>query len=140
MGINWRNYLADTTAALSFWTMINAFSEIVIARMPWKQVLIARVVGPLLYLPVARLYGLYRDSLVNGRRSGWGKVLADAFAFTTFEVGYYAPMIYFVVGASSRQTLVSCASLAVFTLFSGRPYGLWLELVRYWFGINQNSS
>jgi hypothetical protein len=131
-----RAFLADTLALLTFFTGAGVLNERFLAGMDWSEVSRARAIGALLMVPTARPYGLWRDWLM-GRFAGpgalsqlaWGSV-----ALLLFQVPLYA-LILWAGGAEGGEILRGCLSAAGIMLVAGRPYGLWLDFVRGWFGL-----
>lgn len=131
-----RAFLADTLALLIFFTLTGVLNERFVAGMPWSDVLEARAIGAPLMVLTARPYGLWRDWLV-GRLAGTtrrGRTLSDAAALMIFQVPLYA-LVILLGGAEGWQVARGCLGAAALMLALGRPYGLWLDLVRSWFGL-----
>ena len=136
-----RAFLADTLALLTFFTVTGVLNERYVAGMSWDDVLASRAIGGALMVPTARLYGLWRDWFVN-RFAGHthrGRTLSDAAALMIFQVPVYAVIIW-LGGANGWQVLRGCLGFAVLMLVLGRPYGLWLDLVRSWFGLSTSRN
>lgn len=137
-----RQSLADTTAAIVFWFVANSMWEVFIARLSWKQIIYARLLGPIFYLPVGWLYGRYRNwlmQLIGGTKSRVRWLLVVTFCFATFEGAYYVFLLRLVVHANWWQVIASVSSLSVFTIGLGWTYDIWLNYVRYKFSANENS-
>lgn len=131
-----RSFLADTLALLVFFTITGVLNERFVAGMDWSEVARARSVGALLMVLTARPYGLWR-SWVLGRFAGegWGsRFLWDTVALISFQVPIYAAILV-AGGAEVGEVVQGCLGVTVIMLVSGRPYGLWLDLVRSWFGL-----
>ena len=56
-----KSYFIDTAATVTFFTVVAALSELLIAGMDPKQVLIARLIMIPVMMVTARPYGLWRD-------------------------------------------------------------------------------
>jgi hypothetical protein len=56
-----KSYFIDTAATVTFFTVVAALSELLIAGMDPKQVLIARLIMIPVMMATARPYGLWRD-------------------------------------------------------------------------------
>ena len=136
-----RAFFADTLALLAFFTVTGVLNERFVAGMSWGDVLAARAIGAPLMVLTARPYGLWRDWLVE-RLAGdtrRGRTLTDAAALMIFQVPLYALVIW-LGGAEGRQVARGCLGAAVLMLALGRPYGLWLDLVRSWFGLGPSAG
>lgn len=131
-----RPFLADTLALLSFFTVTGVLNERFLAGMDWSEVLTARLVGAPLMVLTARPYGLWRDWLLGrfAAPTGFGRIAWDSLALMLFQVPLYALVIW-AGGAEGGEVLRGCLGAAGIMLLSGRPYGLWLDLVRSWFGL-----
>jgi L-alanine exporter len=131
-----RAFLADTLALLTFFTVTGALNERFVAGMSWSDVLTARAVGAPLMVLTARPYGLWRDWFVGrlARDTRRGRTLSDAAALMIFQVPLYALVIW-IGGADGWQVARGCLGAAVLMLALGRPYGLWLDMLRSWFGL-----
>lgn len=132
----WRSPLADTLALVSFFTLTGTLNERYIAGMAWDAVAVARLIGAPLMVLTARPYGLWRDAVMRwaGRPAGWRATLWDSVALLVFQVPIYAAIIA-LGGAGGAELLRGLAGACVMFLVLGRPYGIWLDLVRRWFGL-----
>ena len=131
-----RAFVADTLALVLFFTATGVLNERFVAGMSWPEVLRARAVGAPLMVLTARPYGLWRDWVLR-RFAGRGRasrLVSDAAALMLFQVPLYGLVIW-AGGADGRQVLQGCLGAAGIMLIVGRPYGLWLDLVRSWFGL-----
>ena len=136
-----RNFLADTTALVVFFTLTGMLNERYVAGMDWREVAKARLIGAPLMVLTARPYGLWRDWVMyrsgavyrGGMRAFW----FDTLALLSFQVPLYAAIVW-SSGADGSEVLHASAGAAVIMLISGRPYGLWLDLVRTWYGLPAN--
>jgi len=135
-----RSLMADTTALVLFFTLTGVLNERFIAGMDWQEVGLARLIGTPLMIITARPYGLWRDlvmatpgAAIFGRPKA---LLFDTLALLSFQVPIYAAIIW-MGGASGAGLLWGIVGAAVIVIFCGRPYGLWLEIVRRWYGVGQ---
>ncbi len=131
-----RSFLADTLALLVFFTITGVLNERFIAGMDWDEVARARGIGAPLMVLTARPYGLWRDRVLR-RFAGEGRgspLLWDTAALVSFQVPIYAAILV-VGGAESAEVVQGCLGATVIMVATGRPYGLWLDLVRSWFGL-----
>lgn len=128
-----RLLLADTLAMLSFFTVAGVLNERLVAGMAWDEVARSRLVGAVAMLATARPYGLWRDAalrLLAPPRSGRLRLAAaDTAALLSFQVPVYAAIIW-AGGADLPEILRGSAGAAVIMVATGRPYGLWLDLLR----------
>ena len=133
-----RKFLADTTALITFSTVVGAANEIIVARMSVEQSVQARLTAIPIIMLTARPYGVYRDwvfRLSHADRSNQvRRMIADIVAFTTFQIPIYIANLL-LTGATVAQIITACASAVVILVLSGRPYGLLLELFRRIFGV-----
>lgn len=136
-----RAFLADTLALLTFFTLTGVLNERLVAGMAWGDVLAARAIGAPLMVLTARPYGLWRDWLVArlAATTRRGRTLSDAAALMIFQVPLYALVIW-LGGAEGWQVARGCLGAAALMLALGRPYGLWLDLVRAWFGLGPGTD
>ena len=131
-----RSFLADTLALLVVFTITGVLNERFVAGMDWDEVARARGIGAALMVLTARLYGLWRDWVLErfageGRRS---QLVWDTIALIGFQVPVYAAILV-AGGAEGVEVVQGCLGVTVIMLVSGRPYGLWLDRVRSWFGL-----
>ena len=130
-----KNYLVDTIGALVFFTIVAALSELFIAGMEPGQVLIARVIMIPVVIVTARPYGLWRDwffaTLRPQRRIT--NVVSDIAAFVAFQVPVYAATLA-VAGAAMLEITTAVSAAVVSMILLSRPFGLYLEALRTWFG------
>lgn len=126
-------YLADAIAMLSFFTVASGLNERFIAGMDWSEVLSARMVGSPLIIFTARIYGMWRDFVFgfqDNSNLNQSKAFAlDTFVSLSFNVPVYAAALI-IAGASLEEVVKGCVGVTGLLLFSGRPYGIWLEFVR----------
>ncbi len=132
-----RLFLADTAAMLAFFTLLGVLNERLVAGMAWDEVLRARLVGAAAMVLTARPYGLWRDAVLPrlaGRAPGRIRLLlADTATLLAFQVPLYAAILL-AGGAEGPEVLRGAAGASVVMLAAGRPYGIWLDLVRRWVG------
>ena len=128
-----RSFLADTLALVVFFTITGALNERFIAGMSWSEVAAARAIGAPLMVLTARPYGLWRDWVMGWERPS-SPLLRDTVALLAFQLPIYAGII-FAGGARGAEIAQGVGGAAVIMLISGRPYGLWLDVVRRWFGL-----
>jgi hypothetical protein len=133
-----RPFLADTAAMLTFFTLLGVLNERLVAGMAWDEVLRARLIGAAAMVPTARPYGLWRDAALPrlaGREPGRLRLLlADTATLLSFQLPLYAAILL-AGGAEAQEVLRGVAGASVVMTASGRPYGLWLDVVRRWAGV-----
>lgn len=131
-----RGFLADTLALILFFTLTSGLNERFVAGMSWDEVFTARMIGAPLMVLTARPYGVWRNWILAKAdpSSRWGSVLADSFALLAFQVPIYVAIIV-AGGARGVSIVLGTLGFAGLMLVLGRPYGLWLDLVRRLFGL-----
>lgn len=131
-----RSFLADTTALVVFFTLTGIVNERLVVGMSWQEVATSRGIGAPLMVLTARPYGLYRDRLLGLRPGGSRarRAALDAFALMSFQVPIYAAIIW-SAGADAAGLVRGTIAAALMMLCLGRPYSLWLDLVRRRFGL-----
>ncbi|MGH6763497.1 MAG: L-alanine exporter AlaE [Phyllobacterium sp.] len=134
-----RRFLADTFAMAVFSIVLGAFVELAITGLTLEQTIKIRAAAIPVSLLIGRPYGVYRDWLFN-KLTGWGqnslmfRLFLDTFANLTFQIPLYA-MILAINGADRAQIFTAVGSILVITGISGRPYGIFLNICRRWFGV-----
>lgn len=131
-----RNLVADTTALILFFTVTSGLNERFIAGMDWSDVLTSRLLGAFLMVLTARPYGLWRNWFMArfDGSSRFGVLLADGLALLLFQVPIYVGILL-AGGARGVSVLWGALGFALLMIVLGRPYGLWLEFVRWRFGL-----
>lgn len=132
-----RSFIADTLALVLFFTITSGLNERFVAGMDWDEVLVSRSIGALLMVVTARPYGLWRSWIMAkaAPSSRTGHSVADTAALLIFQVPIYVAII--VAGGAEGQAIVKgTLGFAVLMLVLGRPYGLWLDLMRRLFGVD----
>lgn len=133
-----RRFLSDAFAMVVFSFAVGMAVEVLISGLTVSQSLHARLSAIPVNLVTARPYGWFRDrvlSLARAERGGWlRKTAVEVAAFVAFQVPVYMSILL-LAGASARQILTSCATLAALSAFMGRPYGVFLDFSRRLFGV-----
>lgn len=133
-----RSFVADTFAMIAFSTVVGMAIEILVSGMTLGQSGQARLTAVPLNLLTARLYGVFRDWIFKiTKANNGGQVrqgLADILAFVVFQVPLYA-LILALSGATWVQIIAACGTIALFSGFMGRPYGIFLEFSRWLFRV-----
>lgn len=134
-----KTYLIDTIGTVVFFTIIAALSELLIAGMEPKQVLIARLIMIPVMMITGRPYGLWRDwFFATMRPQRWiTNVAADIVAFVTFQVPVYVATLA-IAGATLSEIGAAVSAAIVFMILLSRPFGLYLEVLRNWAGTSVN--
>ena len=137
MSLRLRDFVADTAALLSFFTVTSGLNERFIAGMDWNEVLTSRSIGAFLMVLTARPYGLWRNWFMArfSASSRVGVVVSDALALLLFQVPIYVGIIL-AGGARGSSVMWGATGFALLMIVLGRPYGLWLEFVRRRFGLD----
>ena len=128
-----KSYFIDTAATITFFTVIAALSELLIAGMNPTQVLIARLIMMPVMMVTARPYGLWRDWFFSKTRpQRWlTNVVGDIIVFITFQVPVYVATLA-LAGANPSEIAAAVSASIVFMILLSRPFGIYLEAVRNW--------
>ena len=130
-----REFVADTTALVIFFTVAGVINERFVIGMDWAEVLRARLIGAPLMVLTARPYGLWRSWVIDRvGGSGLRLLAADTGALLLFQVPIYVAIIW-MGGARGDELATGALGAAVYMLCLGRPYGLFLDRVRAAFGL-----
>ena len=129
-----RAFVADTLALVLFFTVLGALNEHFVAGMTWADAARARDIGAPLMVLTARPYGVWRDWLLDRISPPLPRIGADAAALLLFQVPIYAAILW-LGGASGTGIMRGAAGFSVLMFVVGRPYGVWLDFVRGWFGL-----
>lgn len=130
-----RPFLVDTLATVVFFTVVAAFTELMVAGLEPVQVLIARAVTIPVMVVTGRPYGAWRDRVLRRLRPRGraGRIAADTLAFLSFQVPVYIAVLA-LAGAEAGEIAVAVGVALGFMLASARPFGLFLEAMRRRFG------
>ncbi|MFA8388419.1 MAG: L-alanine exporter AlaE [Pelagibaca sp.] len=128
-----KSYFIDTVATVIFFTVVAALSELLIAGMDLKQVLIARLITIPIMMVTGRPYGIWRDWFFSKTRpQRWiANVAYDIIAFITFQVPVYVTTLA-VAGATASEIVAAVSASIVFMILLSRPFGIYLDAVRNW--------
>lgn len=131
-----RDFVADTTALVIFFTITSGLNERFVAGMDLSEVMVSRGIGAPLMILTARPYSLWRDWIMRrlSPKGAASTLLADGFALLAFQVPIYMGIV-FAGGARGSDLLLGTLGFAALMLVLGRPYGLWLAFVRARFGL-----
>lgn len=128
-------FLVDTGATIVFFTIAASISELFVAGMHWTEVAITRLLMIPVMVLTARPYGVWRDWVFSRLKpqSPVARGMSDIAAFIVFQVPVYVVTLL-VAGANLDEILKAVASAMMFILILGRPFGLFLDIARRWFG------
>jgi len=133
-----RQYLADTFAMIIFSTICGMVVEIYVAGLTLQQSMSIRLAAIPIMLLAARPYGMYRDwlfRLISSQKESQLKATAiDTFANVTFQIPLYICLLT-LNGATVSQVFAAVSSIILVIVISGRPYGLFLVMIRNLFGV-----
>jgi hypothetical protein len=132
-----RSFVADTLALVIFFTIASGLNERFVAGMAWSEVAVTRSFGAVLMVMTARPYGMWRDWIfrTSDPQTAWTSLLTDCLSLLLFQVPIYC-VILMVGGAEGTAILKGAAGFSIAMLVLGRPYGLFLDLVRRSFGLS----
>jgi len=128
-----RLWLADTLALISFTIVTGLFIEIAIVGMTVQQSLQSRLFCQPINILTGRLYGLYRDKVIqktDKKISGKGaQMVGDILAYITFQLPLYIAILL-VIGVDLPNIAKAALTQTSALLVLGAPYGYWLTKVR----------
>ena len=118
-----RSYFIDTAATITFFTIVAALSEFLIAGMGPIQVLIARLIMIPVMMVTARPYGLWRDWFFSKTRpQRWlTNLVGDIIAFITFQVPVYVATLA-LAGANASEIVAAVRAPKLFMILLSRPF------------------
>ncbi|NVK35616.1 MAG: L-alanine exporter AlaE [Rhodobacteraceae bacterium] len=130
-----KRYFIDTTATVIFFTIIAATTELLIAGLEPRQVLMTRLMTIPAMIITGRPYGLWRDWFFakTKPKRAVAKVLSDVLAFISFQVPVYVATLL-IAGATASEIGAAVSASIVFMVLLSRPFGIYLEIVRKWAG------
>lgn len=128
-----RNWLADTTALITFTVVTGMFIEIAIVGMTLKQSIISRLLCQPLNLTLGRIYGIYRDFIIakvcGNKKTRLKETIGDIFSYLTFQLPPYIGILL-IIGMDLDAIITASISQTVALVILGAPYGQWLGFVR----------
>ncbi len=125
-----RSFIADTLALFIFFTVTGIINERYVVGMTWEQVLQARLIGTAIMIPSGRPYGMWRDFMMRrARANAFSHWSWDSIALLSFQTPIYASII-FLSGATGLALILGTATAALMMICLGRPYGMFLLLIR----------
>jgi hypothetical protein len=88
-------------------------------------------------IATGRPYGLWRDIVFHrlAPKTLFGRTLADAGAFTVFQLPIYAATLI-VAGAKADEVLILLVAVTPQMLLFSRPFGLYLDVMRRLFRVS----
>lgn len=132
-----REAVADTFALITFGLVVGMFVELFVAGLTLDQSLQSRLMSIPVNLLIARPYGIYRDWVIDwnmpGKNNLLGSALLDVVAFVSFQIPVYAVLVG-TTGAGIDQVITACVGQVGAMVVMGRPFGLWMQICRQWFG------
>jgi hypothetical protein len=131
MSSNRRLAVVDTTATIVFFTCVAAATELLIAGMTPREVLVTRLVMVPVMILTGRPYGLWRDQIFAciSPQGALGRAICDIGAFLSFQVPVYAATLL-IAGADGTEMVTAIGSAVVFMVILSRPFGLFLDAAR----------
>ncbi|RVU86604.1 L-alanine exporter AlaE [Leucothrix sargassi] len=136
-----RSFIVDSVATVVFFTILAALTEIFIAGMALNEVLLTRLIMIPMMLLTGRPYGIWRDWLFNKVKpiKSWSTVITDSLAFMSFQLPIYVITLV-IAGASWSEILTLMATVSGIMLVISRPFGMYLDYVRAWAGVEKASN
>ena len=131
-----RAFVVDSLATVVFFTVLATSTEIFIAGMALKEVLITRLIMIPMMLLTGRPYGMWRDWLFQTLKptKAWRVMITDSVAFMSFQLPIYI-LTLIIAGASWDEIVTLISTTAGIILIISRPFGLYLDYVRAWAGV-----
>lgn len=131
-----RRAVVDTLATIVFFTTVAALAELFIAGMAPGDVLLTRAMMIPLMVATGRPYGVWRDWFFRKTRPTvfWSRTVVDVIAFVLFQLPIYA-LTLIAVGVEPAGIIALLASTAVLMAALSRPFGMFLDAVRSWSGV-----
>ena len=131
-----RSFIVDTVATVVFFTVLATLTELFIAGMEPREVLITRLIMIPMMVLTGRPYGMWRDwffKLINPTNP-WSRTIVDSLAFMIFQLPIYA-LTLAIAGADAKEIISLVISVSALMLIISRPFGMYLERVRAWAGV-----
>lgn len=126
-------FIVDTAGTVTFFTIVAGLTELLIAGLEPSQVLVARLITIPVMILTGRPYGLWRDYVFSRSlpKARWSKMIADVFAFVTFQVPVYSATLA-IAGATLQEIQAAVSAAIGFMIVLSRPFGFFLEVLRKW--------
>jgi len=136
--VNMRCFIIDTVATVVFFTIIAATTELFVAGMEPREVLITRLIMVPMMILTGRPYGVWRDWFfkVISPRNLFSRFIADSLAFMIFQLPIYI-LTLAIAGADVKEIISLIISSSALMLIISRPFGLYLEYIRGLAGIKR---
>lgn len=129
-----RNYAVDTFANISFYLPVNMANEVFLAGMSPVQSLKVRIGGAVTSLFSGRVYGSFRDKVYKITNTTEDSSSLKKFTVDTLSSMAYGLPIYVGImlanGIDGKHMAAGVAASACSSLFTARPYGAYLDLLR----------
>ena len=131
-----RCFIIDTVATVVFFTIIAASTELFVAGMELREVLITRLIMVPMMVLTGRPYGMWRDWFfkVTNPTTQWSRTIVDSLAFMIFQLPIYV-LTLAIAGADVKEIISLIVSTSALMLIVSRPFGIYLERVRAWAGV-----
>ncbi|AHM04763.1 hypothetical protein roselon_02438 [Roseibacterium elongatum DSM 19469] len=128
--------MVDTGTTIVFFTIVAGLTELLLAGMSPREVLVTRALTVPVMVLTGRPYGMWRDMWFRRvpARGLIARTALDIAAFLSFQVPVYA-MILWVAGADVGEMAIALGSAVWLMVLLSRPFGLVLERVRRAFGL-----
>lgn len=135
-----RSFWVDTLATIVFFTVLAATTELLIAGMEYKEILITRLIMIPMMVVTGRPYGIWRDALFNRVKPDrlWKALATDGAAFISFQLPVYA-ITLMIAGADKNEILTLVVTTAGLMLLISRPFGIYLDYIRAWTHVKNTS-
>ncbi len=133
-----KNYIVDVTASWTFYTPIMAEVECFFVGLEPYQIGYSRASAAAIGAITMRPYGKFRNWWkkkwhVTAKSSQRKNFLVDTSAMLIFQIPTYSTILYFFADASPKQIALALPTAAIIGVFSGRPYGAFLDTWRdFW--------
>jgi len=131
-----RCFIIDTAATVVFFTTIAAATELFVAGMELREVLITRLIMVPMMILTARPYGMWRDWFFKrtNPKTTWSRTIVDSFTFMVFQLPIYI-LTLVIAGADVKEVLSLIVSTSLLMLIVSRPFGIYLDRIRTWAGV-----
>lgn len=115
-----------------FSTIVGMIIELMIAQMSWEKLVHTRLIAVLTNLLTGGMNGIWLNKVRSKFRveKHWVRqFLADISAFMSFQALVYLTNLL-IAGAGWDQIVKAILSAAFICAIAGKPYGLFIDLIR----------
>ncbi len=131
------NYLVDVSAGWTFTTPLYGITEF-LSGMENEEILKSRALSLIANAVFMRPYGKFRKSWANHwntipESSKKRKFVTETTAFSIIQIPLYSTMLY-LAGASFEEWMVALPMGLVMGVATGRPFGIWQDKCRQFWG------